>query len=384
MSQSSDPLRAARNIAALAWRRAMAVPKRAVRMARRTARARQQAELFRAEWQIHRELAAVARGRGPIVAGPWLSEVGFEALYWIPFLRWFEDRYRVDRDRVIAVSRGGVADWYRDVADRYVEIFDCVDPATFSRRNQERRETHEGGGQKQTQRAAFDNELIAAALERTGGRDASVCHPSLMYRLFTQVWLGNRAADVVFRHTTLAAVAAEPPPFDLPDRFVAAKFYTGAALPDTPACRQALRRLVRDTAAHTPVVVLDTGLATDEHEDYLFGDIPNVVSVRERLEPRTNLGVQTSVVARAAGFIGTCGSLAWLAPMLGVPTLAVYADDQLLTTHLYLARQLYRRMDGAAPFETLDLRAAGALDVFGQGSRSAPSQEGSPAEQVAR
>ena len=363
MSRSSDPLAAARNIAALVWRRAMAVPKRVVRLARRAERARQQAELFQAEWRIHRELAAIARGRGPIIAGPWLSEVGFEALYWIPFLRWFEDRYRIDASRVIAVSRGGVAEWYGDVAERYVEIFDHVDPATFARRNVERRRAHEAGGQKQTQPSAFDDELIAAAAAGTGARQPAVCHPSLMYRLFNQVWLGNRAADVVFRHTSMAPVLAAPPQFDLPERFVAAKFYTGAALPDTPDCRRALRELVRQAASRMPVVMLDTGLATDEHDDYLFADIPNVVSLRERLTPPTNLGVQTSVVAAAQGFLGTCGSLAWLAPMLGVRTVGVYADERLLTTHLYLARQLYRRMN-AAPFETLDLRAVEALDVF--------------------
>src|SRR5688572_32227402 len=135
MTDSRGPSVAARNVAALLWRRAAALPKRFVRLARRTDRARQQAALFRTEWQIERELAAIARGRGPIIAGPWLSEVGFEALYWIPFLRWFEDRYRVDPGRVIALSRGGVADWYRDVAERYVEIFDHVDPGTFARRN---------------------------------------------------------------------------------------------------------------------------------------------------------------------------------------------------------------------------------------------------------
>ena len=74
----------------------------------------------------------LARGRHPIVAGPWLSEVGFEVLYWIPFLRWFEDRYRVDRERVIAVSRGGASSWYADVAGAYVDIFDHLDPETFA------------------------------------------------------------------------------------------------------------------------------------------------------------------------------------------------------------------------------------------------------------
>ena len=361
---SAGPLVAARNVAALLWRRAAAVPKRAVRLKRRAERARQQAALFQAEWQIERELAALARGRGPIIAGPWLSEVGFEALYWIPFLRWFEDQYRVDRERVIAVSRGGVADWYRNVATQYVEIFDHFDPATFAQRNAQRRETAEGGGQKQTTQSAFDEELIAIARKAAGAPRAAVCHPSLMYRLFGQFWLGNRAADVVFRHTGYEAVqASATDSLGLPERFIAAKFYTGAALPDTPESRRGLRDLVRAAAARMPVVMLDTGLRTDEHEDYLFRDIPDVISLRDRLEPRTNLGVQTAVTAASRGFIGTCGSIAWLAPLLGVPTVAVYTDDRQLTTHLYVARQAYRRME-AASFETLDLRAAQELDVL--------------------
>ncbi len=358
-----DPLLAARNLAGAAWRRAMAVPRRVVRLARRSGKLRKQAAVFQAEWAIERELAAVARGRGPIIAGPWLSEVGFEALYWIPFLRWFEDRYRVDRERVIAVSRGGVADWYSDVAADYVEIFDRFDPAAFAARNAERRAVSESGGQKQTTRSAFDEELIEAARQAVGDARATVCHPSLMYRLFNQFWLGNRAADLVFRHTVYEPIAVPARDLGLPDRFVAAKFYTGAALPDTPDTRRALRHLVGAAAAAVPVVMLDTGLATDEHDDYLFRDLRNVISLRDRLEPRTNLGVQTAVVAAAQGFIGTCGSIAWMAPMLGVPTVAVYADDQLLTTHLYAARQAFRRM-AAAPFETLDLRAAQALDLL--------------------
>jgi hypothetical protein len=352
-----DALAAVRNLAAKALRRASAVPKIGVRAARRARRLRDQAGRFQSEWRIERELAEVARGRRPVVVGPWLSEVGFEVLYWIPFLRWFEDRYRVDAERVIAVSRGGVADWYSDVATRYVEIFDHVDPATFGRRNAERRSAGEGGGQKQTSLSAFDEELIAAAKRQCGASDATVCHPSFMYRLFGQFWLGNRALDVVTSHTRHLRPAITARHFGLPARYVAAKFYTGAAIPDTPQHRRALRDLVARIAEHTPVVMLDTGMATDEHEDYLFRDVPNVITMRDQLTPSTNLGVQTAVIAGSQGFVGTCGSLAWLAPMLGVDTVAVYADDRLLVSHLFSATHVFRQMN-AARFDTLDLGAA--------------------------
>jgi hypothetical protein len=380
---TSDSLAAVRNVATKAWRRAVAAPKRGIRLMRRAERLREQAVAFGDEWQVEREIAAVARGRRPIVAGPWLSEVGFEVLYWLPFLRWFEDRYRVDPERVIAISRGGVADWYARVASRYVEIFDHLSPEEFSHRNRERHQREESGGQKQTTIGPLDEQLNAAARAATGVRDAAICHPSLMYRLFSRFWYGNRALDLVASHTRFvaavrggdgamvrtcddAAVPDRPPApaqLGLPERYIAAKFYSGAALPGTAEARGALRELVRAAAARMPVVMLDTGMRTDEHQDYLFRDIPNVTSLRDRLTPSTNLGVQTAAIAGAQGFIGTCGSLAWLAPLIGVNTLAVYSEERFLVSHIFFAAQAFRQA-GAARFDTLDLRAVTELDLL--------------------
>jgi hypothetical protein len=365
--RGGEPLAAVRNLAAKAWRRAIAAPKRGVRLMRRADRLREQAAAFGEEWRVERDIAAVARGRGPIIAGPWLSEVGFEVLYWVPFLRWFEDRYRVDPGRVIAISRGGVAGWYGDLAARYVEIFDHLSPEEFGRRNRDRHQREESGGQKQTSIGPLDEELISAARSATGARDAAICHPSLMYRLFSRFWYGNRALDLVTSHTryvpAVPSRTVAPSDLGLPGRYTAAKFYTGAALPGTPEARGALRELVRTAASQMPVVMLDTGMATDEHQDYLFGDIPNVTSLRDRLVPKTNLGVQTLVIAGAQGFMGTCGSLAWLAPLLGVNTLAVYSEERFLVSHIFLAAQAFRQA-GAARFDTLDLRAVTELDLL--------------------
>jgi hypothetical protein len=360
----ADPLAAVRNLAGKAFRRAAAVPKRGVRLVRRATRFGEQARAAQAEWQIEREIAQLARGRHSIIAGPWLSEVGFEVLYWIPFLRWFEDRFRVDRERVVAISRGGVADWYADVAGAYIEIFDHVSPGIFHARNAERRARDEGGGQKQTTRGPLDAELVGAAARRHTLHDPAVCHPSLMYRLFNEYWFGNRALDHVLSHTRHMPLAMPSPHgLRLPAQYVAAKFYTGMALPDTAECRAGLREIVRALALRLPVVLLETGISAEDHADYPFRDIPNVISVREQLTPQSNLGTQTSVIAGASGFVGTCGSLAWLAPMLGVDTIAVYADDRFLLSHIRFAEDAFHRM-GAARFDTFDLRAAAELDLL--------------------
>jgi len=56
------------------------------------------------------------------------------------------------------------------------------------------------------------------------------------------------------------------------------------------------------------------------------------------------------------------GSLAWLAPMLGIDTVAVYANDRFLASHIFFATHVYRQ-NGAARFDTLDLRGVMDLDL---------------------
>jgi hypothetical protein len=185
-----------------------------------------------------------------------------------------------------------------------------------------------------------------------------------MFQLLRQFWLGNDSLQSVLDYTEYAAAhtrAAVDVP-QLPETFVAVKFYTGRALTDTPVHRDQLRRLVERLADRYPVVALNTNLSLDEHADYVFRDVPGLITLDGWLTPQNNLAVQTEVIRRANRFVGTCGSLAWLAPMLGTDTLAVYADDHFLTPHLYAARHAYNSMD-AARFTPMDLAVLDQIDV---------------------
>ena len=346
------------------------------RLARRVARrARQLQEdwrIQRSEWEIERELErVVTRGR-TLVAGPWLSEVGYEVLYWIPFLRWVQAAFRVDPARVVAVSRGGVSSWYEGIAGRYIEMFDEIEPAEYARRNAARGET------KQLEPGGLDRDVLAAVTRRLGTDAVDVLHPSLMYRLFGLFWSGHRAMGFMDARTRYARI--RPPqvidPAALPREYVAVKFYEARSLPATPDIRLAVSALVAAIAAHTPVVLLDTGLVLDEHADYdLRG--ARVTSARALMTPRTNLAVQTQIIAGAQAFVGTCGSLAWLAPMLGVDTSAMLVDTKWLHAHLPVAMRAYHRL-GAGRFAVADLRAwdpvkgpaAGAPDRAARSSAS--------------
>jgi hypothetical protein len=357
-----DIAAAAVNLGNKALRRLLALHKPLVRHARRRERQREHAAILDQALAAEPALAQIAAGTGPVIAGPWLAEVGYESMYWVPFLRWVQDRFRLPSSRLVVLSRGGVGGWYTGIADRYVDIFDHVTPPDLAARNAQRQEASENGGRKQTSITALDEALLAIARREVGADTATVLHPSLLFQLFRDVWLGNLPAEFLWARTEYAMLPKPPRPAipGLPDTYVAVKFYSGVALPDSPLNRSTLRGMVESIAARTPVVVLDTGLAVDDHGDYAFSGIPNVVSARSWMTPQTNLGVQTALIAHASQYVATCGGLAWMAPFLGVPTVAVYSDDRLLGSHLMLARQAARQV-GAADFMPLDVRALGAL-----------------------
>ena len=333
-----------------------------VRWRHRTHRVQEQLGAYRKVWRVEREIERVVSGTAPIVVGPWLSEVGYEALYWAPFVRWVKAAFRIDPERLFVVSRGGVWSWYADITSNYIEIFDEIGPAEFSARNTDRSDRE--GTNKQFGMSELDRVLVDRIRMRIGSGDVRVLHPSLMYRLFQSFWSGHRPLgflDSHTRHVRLATPAFDLRALALPEDYVAVKFYAARSLPDTLANRALLRALVEALAERWPVVLLDTGLDIDDHADYTFRQGGRIVSARAHLDTRTNLGVQTHIIAGARAFVGTCGSLAWLAPMLGVDTTAVFTDARLLHAHLYTARRLFHVLGGGR-FSPLDLSA---LDPLG-------------------
>ena len=340
---------------------ALNLRKPVIRFVRRTERTAKIRAVEREERGVERLAIRLAASDRPLVLGPWISEVGFEVLYWIPFLAWLKTMAQWDSANVIAVSRGGVRSWYHGLSDTYVEIFDCLSPEEFARRNESRREAAEGV-HKQMDLSDLDRDLIRLAAQKAGLTDPVVIHPSLMYRLFRFFWLGHRPLIYVEERTRFSR--REGPAglslHGLPRDYVAVKAYTAQSLPDTPRNRQVLRAIVEQLTRTTNVVTLDTGLALDDHDDYRLDQNPRVFSVANQLTPPNNLEVQTAVIAGASAFVGTCGSLTWLAPMLGVPTVALMSDPRFLRAHLYLARHVYSAI-GAANFSTVDVNAVDHL-----------------------
>jgi hypothetical protein len=273
--------------------------------------------------RLERDLRGLVAQRETIVAGPWLGEVGFELLYWVPFLRWFAERFRLPPDRLLVVSRGGTASWYRPFASGYREIFDHVTPDEFRVLHDER--VAANGEQKQTRVLEFEHRLLRRLTEDVEHR--TMLHPSSMYRLFSPFWWGHLDERWVHQrasYTRLSPDAARG--HAVPDGpYTAVKFYFNECFPPTPDNRAFARGVVRNLARQGAVVSLTTGLRLDDHDVDDIRD-PGVHLLPENLSPRDNLAVQTALVAGARAFVGTYGGFSYLAPFLGVPTTAYFSN----------------------------------------------------------
>ena len=296
-----------------------------------------------------RKANLLARSNRSVLIGPWCGEVGFELLYWIPFVTWMTERARLDGRRVTVLTRGGAHIWYRHLSGRDVEILDRLTPHEFRA---------QGRTLKQDVLSSFDRTLIDDAI---GGATAAfakamaprlsrphLVHPLLMYRLFIPYWREEPVVEPISaftRYRPLVPPQDHPVLRTLPDEFVAVKFYFSHAFPDTAFNRDFVRRVVTDLSEQWPVVVLNSGERLDDHEDALVPEGPRIRIVRT--DARDNLATQSAVVSRARAFAGTYGGFSYLAPMYGVNSLSFFSDrGNLVPFHLEHANRVFAALDG--------------------------------------
>jgi hypothetical protein len=284
------------------------------------------------------EFAWAARRGEPILAGPFVGEVGYELLYWIPYLRRILRERGIDPERVTVLTRGGAGAWYGDLAAREVEILDLVSFDRFHDELLARRSRV--GDAKQTTMDQFDRELVVQARERLDGEPFLV-HPRIMYAQLRFVWEGllhhGQAAALGDYCRIVPPSGRLPQRAELPERFVAVKAYFNEVLPGCAATRAFLGRLVERLAKDIPVVVLANADALDEHEEWRAVGA-RVVDATQWLEPRDNLAVQTEIVAAAEALVCTYGGFSYLGPLLNVPTVALHSGEPDNPRHLEVAR----------------------------------------------
>ena len=178
----------------------------------------------------------------------------------------------------------------------------------------------------------------------------SCCIPGLMYRLFMPFWKELATIARVEQYTRLRArspLADDPVLRELPDDYVAARFYFSDCFPDTPANRAFVSV---DDRRHQPA---GAGRAAQHAVRRRRSSRRSTraaaacITVGAHMPPPRNLAVQTAVIARARAFVGTYGGYSYLAPFCGVPSLAFYSEPTFKLHHLHVAQHVFERLGGA-------------------------------------
>ena len=288
-----------------------------------------------------RRIGDLLRHDRPIVVGPWTGEVGFELLYWVPFVRWVVNTYGLAPERLLVVSRGGVAGWYGDLAARYADVFSYFTPEEFRASTED--------AKKQRLVGKFDTVVLKRILDEHKLGRVDLLHPGMMYRLFMPFWRQIATMARIEKYATYSRIEPMDDPVlrRLPEKYVAARFYFSGCFPETPANRAHVESIINAISREVPVVLLNTPFSVDDHRDMSASSARVHTVDAAHMRPERNLAVQTAVISRAQAFVGTYGGYSYLAPFCGVPSLAFYSAQTYKVHHLHAAQHVFERLGDA-------------------------------------
>jgi ADP-heptose:LPS heptosyltransferase len=210
----------------------------------------------------------------------------------------------------------------------YLELYAMRKPEDI--RVENRIQHQQTGMLKQMRTSAFDKQVIRDAAETLKLKDYHVLHPKWMYQSLSPFWDGHQGMAWLMPKLAFTIPKLElSPGVQLPEKFVAVRFYARATFPAHPMTADVARETIKHLAKDQAVIVLNAGGFFDDHLDFeLKAPIPNVFKLGDLLQltPENNLGAQAAVLSKSLGFVGTYGGLAQLALRLKKPSISLYTD----------------------------------------------------------
>jgi hypothetical protein len=290
---------------------------------------------------IEASIADVLKGSGPIFVGPWISEVGFETLYWIPFIRWLKHEFKIPTTRLVIISRGGASSWYGDIGSKYFDVFKFYSPYEFVEKNLERVSSRRGN-QKQRTLSKMERKIYGAVAEELGVTEYTPLHPAMMYSLFSRHWKDTAGISSIRRYTRYEPIVYDAgeirEQLNLPDRYIVVKFYSRESFPDTPENRAVIADVVETVSRSCNVVVISSSMQVDDHKDFAPTSHRRVTTVDPMSHPASNLDLQTAIIAGADAYIGTYGGMTYVANLLGKTTICF--DEGKFNRHTEVAKRM--------------------------------------------
>jgi hypothetical protein len=272
-----------------------------------------------ATWPLFKRL--LQRSSAPIILGPWKGEVGFEALYWIPFLR----KLGLPKERLIALTRGGAHLWYP--ADRHLDLYSLREPKDL---RIDTMLTHaKTGMMKQQAWTKFERQVVKDAAKQLGLTRYHVLHPHWMFRTLWPFWTTTRGLTWLLQHLDIQSLpAVSIDGATLPPSYVAVRFYARPTFPMHDATMTVATEAVKQLAKQHTVILLNSGIHADDHVDFTIPAMPNVLKMTDLFATtaENNLSLQSAILSHAQAFVGTYGGLAQLAMLYRKPTVSFYQD----------------------------------------------------------
>lgn len=280
--------------------------------------------------------ARLRRSRtGAVVIGPWLGSATDELLYWIPFVRWSVQRFKLEPSRNVIVSRGGVKAWYRRLGADYVDAHETIG--------------REYGRHAEAWNAAWDDEddrKLAAvcndvldACGNLGSRPSlpALC-PSHLQGLLGRFRRDEGSMRHAMSHLSFASLAvphAEKLVSTLPGSYVAIDLTPTAALPRSTANTEAIRATVQALAGdERPLVSVGPNDAIARE---VLGD--RLLTPLEGAKRTRRLGLHSAVIARADSVVAAFGDTAMLGVACGRPTVALVGGSRRSHSRIELAQR---------------------------------------------
>ena len=298
-----------------------------------------------------------------IILGPWVGDVRSEVLYWIPFLRWAAESHGWDHDKLVAVSRGGAGEWYRDLAPRSVEILDYFGVEELARVGTDAVPPEE----RQLQgRSDLDREILRVAKQDVGAKQVKSLHPAVMYRLFPATEM-KPADREIFREFAVYRRLPEAPASglleELPEDYVTVHFSFNSSFPDTIENRRFADSVIERLKGLVAIVFLNTELVDGGGyaPDFEAGD--GVYRIDHLISANRKLALQSEAIAGASAFVGSDIGLAYVAPFLGVES--TFFHSELLAaeaSYLNFVESVLSETDGTNDLSAVQVSEAERVD----------------------
>ncbi len=273
-----------------------------------------------------------------IFLGPWLGEVGPELQYWIPFIQNLLKRDLLKRQKIIVVSRGGTETWYANITSNYIDLFDHLSQGEYQKIRSEVLKN----SQKQVNIHPMERLLIDNIAKHEKITSYHLIHPSFMWKTIVR-WLQEKITlDKMIYTLDFQPVTSIIPQYknyidrlNLPMHYFVVRFYTNNVFQVTYGVIAELNELIYTISRIKPVILLQTDYNLDDHKTIKLSTNNNVIKIGSKLPARINLGIQTELVRRSEGFIGTNGGFSILPGMLGKPVLSFTTGERREYIKLY-------------------------------------------------